>query len=88
MSPQMVCYTRYGYRSQKFLAATYVRNYIILASSGPYGPLLARSGYPRRDASFYNNPMIMICATVNTFTLLKTILCKFGPICLTRNALM
>ena len=35
-----------------------------LASSGPYGPLLARSGYPRQDASFYNNPLVMICATV------------------------
>ena len=34
------------------------------------GPLLARSGYPGQDASFYNNPMIMICETVNAFTLL------------------
>ena len=41
-----------------------------LASSGPFGPLLARSGYPGQDASFYNNPMVMICATVNALTLL------------------
>ena len=41
-----------------------------LASSGPYGPLLARSGYPRQDASCYNNPMVMIYATVNAVTLL------------------
>ena len=59
--------------------------YNILASSGPYRPLLARSGYPGQDASFYNNPMVMICATL---TLLLTILCKFGQICATRNALM
>ena len=45
-------------------------NYQLLASSGPYGPLLARSGYPGQDASLYNNPMIMICATVNALTLL------------------
>ena len=43
---------------------------LLLASSGPYGPLLARSGYPGQDASFYNNPMVMICATVNALTLL------------------
>ena len=41
-----------------------------LASSGPYGPLLARSGYLGQDASFSNNPIVMICATVNTLTLL------------------
>ena len=41
-----------------------------LASSGPYGPLLARSGYPGQDASFYNNPMVIICSTVNALTLL------------------
>ena len=35
------------------------RNSYRLASSGPYGPLLARSGYPGQDASFYNNQMIM-----------------------------
>ena len=46
------------------------RNKSKLASSGPYGPLLARSGYPGQDASFYNNPMVMICATVNALTLL------------------
>ena len=44
--------------------------YLQLASSGPYGPLLARSGYPGQDASFYNNQMVMICATVNAPTLL------------------
>ena len=43
--------------------------YKSLASSGPYGPLLARSGYPGQDASFYNNPMVIICATVNAPTL-------------------
>ena len=59
-----------------------------LASSGPYGPLLARSGYPGQDASFYNNQMVMICATVNAPTLLETILCQFGRICATRNALV
>ena len=59
-----------------------------LALSGPFGPLLARSGYSGQDASFYNNPMVMICATVNALTLLKTILCKFGQICATRNTLM
>ena len=42
----------------------------ILASSGPFGPLLARSGYLGQDASFYNNPIVMICATVNALTLL------------------
>ena len=41
-----------------------------LASSGPYGPLLARSGYPGQDSSFYYNPMVMICATVNALNLL------------------
>ena len=41
-----------------------------LASSGPYGPLLARSGYPGQDASFYNNQMGMICSTENALTLL------------------
>ena len=40
-----------------------------LASSGPYGPLLARSGYPGHDATFYNNPMIMISATENALSL-------------------
>ena len=74
----------------------------LLASSGPYRPLLARSGYPGQDASFYNNPivmikervrfllpsLVMICATVNVLMQLKTILCKFGRICATRNALM
>ena len=43
---------------------------IVLASSGPYEPLLARSGYPGQYASFYNNPIVMICATVTAFTLL------------------
>ena len=38
---------------------------IRLASSGPYGPLLARSGYPGQDTSFDNNQMVMICSTVN-----------------------
>ena len=42
-----------------------------LASSGPYGPLLARSGYRGQDASFYNNPMVMICATVNALLCCK-----------------
>ena len=37
---------------------------------GPYGPLLARSSYPGQDASCYNNPMVMICATVNALALL------------------
>ena len=32
--------------------------FLALASSGPYGPLLARSGYPGQDVSFYNNPMV------------------------------
>ena len=45
-------------------------NYFLLASSGPFGPLLARSGDPGKDASFYNNPMVMTCATVNALTLL------------------
>ena len=54
----------------------------------PYGPLLARSGYPGQDAFFYNNPMVMICATVNALLQLKTILCEFGQICATKNALM
>ena len=31
---------------------------------------LARSGYPGQDASLYNNPMVMICITVNALTLL------------------
>ena len=48
-----------------------------LASSGPYRPLLARSGYPGQDASFYDNPMVMICATVNALMQLKTILYEF-----------
>ena len=43
---------------------------IILASSGPYGPLLARSGYPGQNASLYNNAMVMLCAIVNALTLL------------------
>ena len=49
-----------------------VTNFVLLklASSGPYGPLLARSGYTGQDASFYNNQMVMICATVNALTLL------------------
>ena len=29
-----------------------------LASSGPYGPLLARSGSLGQDESFFNNPMV------------------------------
>ena len=61
---------------------------IILASSGPYGPLLARSGYPGEDASFYDNPMVMIFTTVNALTLLETILYEFGQISAPRNALM
>ena len=75
------------------------KNGLRLASSGPFGPLLARSGYPGQDASFCNNPMVMICTTVNALTLLETILYKFGrisatendefwQICVTRNALM
>ena len=60
----------------------------ILASWGPYGPLLARSGYPGQDAFFYNCPMVMICATVNALIQLKTMLCEFGQICANRNALM
>ena len=47
-----------------------IDNSIALASSGPYGPLLARSGYPGQDASFFNNPVVMICATVNALNLL------------------
>ena len=65
------------------------------------------SGYPGQDASLYNNPIIMICASsysaVNNLTAefgqmcvtrdvlmqLQTILCQFGPICVTtKNALM
>ena len=49
----------------------------ILASSGPYGPLLARSGYPGQDASFYNNPMVIICATVNALMQLKLFYASF-----------
>ena len=52
-----------------------------LASSGPYGPLLARSGYPGQEASLYNNPIVMI-------VMLLTILYEFWQICATRNALM
>ena len=55
------------------LTFTMVDFLIELASSVPYGPLLARSGYPGQDASFYDNPMVMIvmiCATVNALTLL------------------
>ena len=43
---------------------------IILASSGPYGYLLARYGYPGLGASFYNNQMVMISVTVNAPTLM------------------
>ena len=43
---------------------------IQLALSRPYGPLLARSGYPGQNASSCNNLMVMICATVNALTLL------------------
>ena len=42
----------------------------VLASSGPYGPLLARYGYPGQGASFYNNEMVMISVTVNAPTLM------------------
>ena len=45
-------------------------NKLKLASSGPYGPLLARSGYPGQHASFYNNPIVMIDASVNALTVL------------------
>ena len=80
---------------------------IVTRFVGALRPLLARSGYPGQDASLYNNPIIMICASyysaVNNLTAefgqmcvtrdvlmqLKTILCKFGPICATtKNALM
>ena len=61
---------------------------LLLASSGPYGPLLACSGYPGQDASFYNNPMVMICAIVNALTLLQTILCKIEQIGATINVLI
>ena len=45
------------------------RQLLQLASSRPYGPLLARSGYPGQEASFYNIPMVMICAPVNALLL-------------------
>ena len=61
---------RYGLQTYDCLLHSLKFNKKILASSGPYGPLLARSGYPGQDASFYNNPMVMICATVNALTLL------------------
>ena len=60
----------------------------LLDSSGPFGPLLARSDHSGEDASFWNNPMVMICTSVNALTLLETILYQFGQIWATRNALM
>ena len=50
---------------------------------GALRPLLARSGYPGQDASFYNNPMVMICATVNNFLWVWTNLCYRECFCKT-----
>ena len=79
-----LCHQRHQVRPS--LLPFYKKGLSTLASSGPYGPLLARSGYPGQDASFYNNPMVMICVTVNALTLLQTILYEVGRICATRNA--
>ena len=53
----------------------------------PYGPLLAHSGYPGQVASFYYNPIVIICAQCKFSYSAVTILYKFGQICATRNAL-
>ena len=62
--------------------------YMILVFPGPYGLLLACFGFPRQDASFFNNQMVPICAKEIAHIQLETILCKFRQICATGNALM
>ena len=60
-------------RKTHFVVTFVVMNFSFLKETrfvGPYGPLLARSGYPGQVASFYNNQMVMISATVNAPTLL------------------
>ena len=58
------------YMAMQSHKANVVYYYSQLASSGLYGPLLARSGYERQDAPYYNNPMVMICENVYALPLL------------------
>ena len=53
--------------------------YIILASSGPYGPLLARSGYQEKDA-FFCNSILNLNSNVQSPSMLWWLITQPKPI--------